>query len=50
MNYIPEPLEFDAPDAPDEDPPRSPGPHVESTNIPSNAQSTPSQATSETSS
>ncbi|ESW26366.1 hypothetical protein PHAVU_003G113600 [Phaseolus vulgaris] len=50
MDYIPKPLEFDAPDAPDEDLPRSPGPHVESTNSPSNTQSTPFQATSETSS
>ena len=39
INYILEPPEFDAPD---EDLPRSPEPHVESTNSPSNTQSTPS--------
>ena len=50
MDYIPEPSEFDAPDAPNEDLPCSPGPHVESTNSPSNTQSTPSQTTGETSS
>jgi len=50
MDYIPQPPKFDAPDAPDEDLPRSPGPHVESTNSPSNTKSTPSQTTGETSS
>jgi len=47
---IPESPEFDAPDAPDEDLSCLPEPHVESTNSPSNTQSTPSKATGGTSS